>query len=303
VGTISAAQVVTLLNVGTTPITISNIQWSANFMDSNNCPGTLNPGRSCRINVRFAPTTVGVLAGTLTITTSDVINPEIVTLTGTGVAGALGLAPGSLAFSSPLNVTSAPQTVTVTNNGTGAATLTGISFTWGNGSTGNFAQGNTCGPFPRALAAGASCTVTVTFRPNSSSPSTKTATLNVSAAAPTNSVSIPVTGMVLLPVLSLSTNAVSFGNQAVNTTSALQTVSVTNTGAANLIVNSVRLGGATPNQFAITNKCPGTLAPNATCAVDVTFRPTNVGPKSASLNVNVAGPATSQSVALTGTGQ
>jgi hypothetical protein len=253
--------------------------------------------------VRFAPTTTGVLTGTLTIPNSDVINPQVVTLTGTGVAGALGLTPGSLSFSSPLNVTSAPQVVTVTNNGTGPATLTGVNFTWGAGSVGTFSQGNACGPFPRALAAGASCAVTVTFRPNSANPSTKTATLNVVAAAPATSVSIPITGTVLLPVLGLSPTALPFGNQARNSTSAAQTATVTNTGTANLVINSVRLGGATPNQFALTNNCPGTLAPNATCTVDVTFRPTSVGPKSGSLNVNVAGPAVSGSVALTGTGQ
>lgn len=87
------------------------------MLDTNNCGGSLAPGRSCRVNVRFAPTATGVLTGTLTIPNSDVINPQVVTLTGTGVTGALGLTPGSLAFSSPLNVTSAPQVVTVTNNG------------------------------------------------------------------------------------------------------------------------------------------------------------------------------------------
>ena len=34
VGTRSASQTVTLVNVGTTTLTISNIQWSANFSDN-----------------------------------------------------------------------------------------------------------------------------------------------------------------------------------------------------------------------------------------------------------------------------
>ena len=190
VGTTSATQQVTLVNVGTTTLTINSIQWSANFSDSNNCNGSLRPGASCRINVRFVPTTTGVLTGTLTITDSDVTSPQVVTLTGTGVA----------------------------------------------------------------------------------------------------------------PVLSLSTNALPFGNQAVNTTSASQTVLVSNTGTAPLIINNIALNGANPNQFTQNNNCPGTLAVGASCTVNVAFRPRSRGNKSANLNVNVAAPATSKSVALTGTG-
>src|SRR6202008_761486 len=44
------------------------------------------------------------------------------------------------------------------------------------------------------------------------------------------------------------------------------------------------------------------LAANASCQVSVTFRPTSTGAKTATLHVNVAAPATSGTVALTGTG-
>jgi FtsP/CotA-like multicopper oxidase with cupredoxin domain len=190
VGTASANQTVTLANVGTTTITISNITWSANFSDTNNCGGSLAPGRSCRINVRFVPTTTGVLTGTLTITDSDPSSPQKVTLTGTGVA----------------------------------------------------------------------------------------------------------------PVLSLSNNALAFGNQPVRVTSAAQSVTVSNTGTGPLTINNIGLNGGNSNQFSQSNNCPGTLAVGASCTVNVTFRPTSRGTKSANITVNVAAPATSRSVALTGTG-
>ncbi|GIF74754.1 galactose-binding domain-containing protein [Asanoa siamensis] len=68
--------------------------------------------------------------------------------------------------------------------------------------------------------------------------------------------------------------SVNFGDQAVNTTSAARSVTLRNTGNANAPVSGI---SASPGEFAQTNNCPGTLAPNATCTVSVTFRPTATG--------------------------
>lgn len=81
----------------------------------------------------------------------------------------LTASPGSLAFADQtVNTTSAAQTVTVTNSGTGSVSFAGIT------AGGDFAQTNTCG---NALAAKASCTVSVTFRPTVSGTRTSTLTL------------------------------------------------------------------------------------------------------------------------------
>jgi hypothetical protein len=163
VGSRSAAQVVTLSNVGTAPLTISGITWSANFSDSNNCGTTLLAGRSCRINVVFAPTTTGVLTGTLTITDSDFTSPQIVTLTGTGVQPGVSLTPTSWAFEAVTRgSTSAPQTFTLTNTGTATLTISNINLNGAN--PGQFTiQSRTCGA---SLTSGASCTINVAFAPN-----------------------------------------------------------------------------------------------------------------------------------------
>lgn len=188
VGTTSASQAVTLTNVGTTTITISNIAWSPNFSDSNNCNGSLAPGRSCRINVRFVPTTTGVLTGTLTITDSDPTSPQVVTLTGTGIAPINYVQPTSLAFGGvPIRTTSAPQVVTVMNTGTAPFTINSIRLGGNNAS--QFNQTNNC---PGSLAAGASCTINVTFRP--SSRGNKSANLSVNVAAPATSATVALTG-------------------------------------------------------------------------------------------------------------
>lgn len=189
VGTRSASQTVTLVNVGTTTLTISNIQWSANFSDNNNCGGSLAPGRSCRINVVFAPTTTGVLTGTLTITDSDVTSPQIVTLTGTGVQAAALLTPTSHSFGTQARrTTSAPFTFMLSNTGTASLTINSINL--GGANPNQFAiQSRTC---TNTLAAGSSCNINVVFSPTNRA--TYNATLQVNDNAPGSPQTATLTG-------------------------------------------------------------------------------------------------------------
>jgi MBG domain (YGX type)/Bacterial Ig-like domain (group 3)/Abnormal spindle-like microcephaly-assoc'd, ASPM-SPD-2-Hydin/Protein of unknown function (DUF1573) len=189
VGTISAAQQVTLANVGTTTLTISNIQWSANFSDSNNCGGSLAPGRSCRINVRFAPTTTGVLTGTLTITDSDITSPQVITLTGTGVQAAASFTPTSYSFGTQARrTTSAPFTFTLTNNGSTTLNINSIGLAGAN--PGQFIiTSRTCS---NTLAVGATCNISVAFAPNGRQ--AYSATLRVVDNAPNSPQTATLTG-------------------------------------------------------------------------------------------------------------
>jgi MBG domain-containing protein/Big-like domain-containing protein/centrosomal CEP192-like protein/HYDIN/CFA65/VesB family protein len=297
VGTASAVQTVTLSNVGTTTITFTSITWSANFSGTNNCGTSLAPGRSCRINVRFVPTTTGVLTGTLTIVDSDPTNPQVVTLTGTGVTPILQVSPGALTFSSPMNVRTASQPVTVSNTGTAPLTINNNSIYLGGANAGQFAQLNNC---VGTLAPGANCTVNVTFMPTFGA-APKNAVLNVTAAAPATPQTVTLTGTVIVPTFTLTPNPLPFGNQLVGTTSASQPITMTNTSTAAVTINSISLGGNV--QFAQTNNCGASLAGGASCTINVTFKPTSRGIKNATLTVFVAAPATAQSVTLTGTGQ
>jgi FtsP/CotA-like multicopper oxidase with cupredoxin domain len=296
VGTASAPQTVTLANVGTTTLTGISFAWSGNFSDSTTCGTSLAPGRSCRINVRFRPTSTGVLTGTLTITNSDPTSPQIVALTGTGVSPAASVTPTALSFSSTLNVTTAAQTVTVSNTGTAPMSITSIG-----GLGGQFAQTNTCGAFPAVVAVGGNCTISVTFTPTSAG--TKNATMTVGFAAPVASQSVTLTGTVIVPTFTLAPGTLAFGNITRNTTSAPQAITVTNTSSVALTFTSIRTAGNSANQYTQNNNCGTSLAAGAFCTVNVTFAPTSRGLKNATLQVNVATPATNASVTLTGTGQ
>lgn len=292
VNTTSATQSVTISNVGTTSLTISSIVATANFTASTGCVGTLAAGRSCRINVTFRPTTTGVLTGTVTITDSDATSPQAVSLTGTGVAVSANVTPTSLAFSSALNVASAAQTFTITNNGTASLTLNSL-----NGFGTQFAQTNTCGAFPAVIAVGANCTVSVTFKPTSAGNKAATVTVNF-ATVPSQTVAL--SGTVIVPTFSLAPGSLAFGNVTRNTTSAAQTVTVTNTSTVSLTITSIQTNNG--HYLIQSNTCGTSLAGGGTCTIGVQFAPTARGLVNGRLNVNVAAPATSQLVTMTGTG-
>lgn len=100
------------------------------------------------------------------------------------------------------------------------------------------------------------------------------------------------------PVMSLQPTSLTFGAQAVGTPSGAQTISVTNSGSAALVVGQVSVTG----DFSETDTCVGgTVAIGASCAVQVSFLPSSIGARTGVLTVfgNVAGGQAT--VALSGT--
>jgi hypothetical protein len=104
--------------------------------------------------------------------------------------------------------------------------------------------------------------------------------------------------------ISPSTSLLSFGSQAVGTTSQGKTVSLTNVGTTALGITSIGITGTDPGDFAQTNTCPvapATLAPQANCTITVTFTPLATGTRSAAVTIDDASGGT-QAVTLTGKG-
>lgn len=81
-GTTSGAQQVTLTNTGTGPLTITSIQTTKEFAETNTCGGTVAVGASCTIQVTFTPTASGPQTGTLTIADNAPDSPQTVSLAG-----------------------------------------------------------------------------------------------------------------------------------------------------------------------------------------------------------------------------
>ncbi|KWU26400.1 choice-of-anchor D domain-containing protein [Burkholderia cenocepacia] len=282
VNVVSTAQTLTLNNTGNTPYPVNSISVQGQFTAQQDCPAQLAVGASCHINVAFLPSSMGATTGTLSMVTGD--GTHIVTLTGTGLLAVASVSPAALSFGNQtVNTTSAPQTVTLTNTGNTAMTV-------------STPTGNLSGPWstncPATLAGGASCTMTVTFLPQSMGPITQQFSMNTSAGNKT----VTVTGTGMQTSGSLSASTLAFGNQGVGTTSASKSVTLTNTGNAALGISTV----SASNQFTSANNCGSSVAVGASCTVTVAFAPTASGAQSGTLSVATAGGTYTASLSGTG---
>ncbi len=194
VGSATAAQSVKLSNSGTGSLSVSGISLSGtnskDFSQTNNCTTSLGAGASCTINVTFTPSATGGRTAVLSVADNASGSPQALTLSGAipGSSGTVSLTPSSLAFSTlPITLSSVAQTVTLTNSGTAALTLTSIAVT--GASATEFIQNNTCG---RSVAAGGNCSIVVLFVPSLFG--TQSATLVVSDNAPGSPQIVPLSG-------------------------------------------------------------------------------------------------------------
>ena len=103
------------------------------------------------------------------------------------------------------------------------------------------------------------------------------------------------------PVLIRPTGTLSFSPKTPGTTSSAQALTLTNTGTATLTFSGFAFSGSNAASFAQTNNCTS-LAPNASCTVNVTFTPSAAGTEDATLSLTDNAPGTPQTTFLTGTG-
>ena len=187
VGTTSVSQPITLTNLGSTTLTISAITTSGDFSNTDNCGSALAGNASCTINVAFTPTASGTRNGSLTVTDSAGNSPQTASLTGTGSGPAASLQPSSLSFGGqPINTTSSPKSVTLSNTGTASLSISGIT------TSSKFAVTsgtNACGS---NLAAGSNCLIYVTFTPTATG--TQSGTLSITDNASGSPQSVPLSG-------------------------------------------------------------------------------------------------------------
>jgi len=108
----------------------------------------------------------------------------------------------------------------------------------------------------------------------------------------------PVTQTVLTPVVNLSPTALNFGNQKVGTTSAAQTVKLTNRGQGVLTIASITATGS----YSQTNNCGASLASNMSCTLTVKFTPSALGTHRGTLSIKDNAAGSPQKVTLAGVG-
>ena len=104
------------------------------------------------------------------------------------------------------------------------------------------------------------------------------------------------------PRISITPEDISFGSVQAGL-SAQQSVTITNTGNTGLGLTNIFVDGTDADVFTVTNQCGSSLAPEASCAVDVTFAPSTEGTRNATLTIESTDPENeSVSVPLSGKG-
>ena len=254
-GTTSASQPVVITNVGTTTVTISSIVASTNFGETNTCPTTLTAGggtgSNCSVNVTFAPTATGALTGTVTVTytNSGSESPQTTTITltgtGTGSPATITITPTLLQFGDEgVGTTSSSQTVTVNNTGNTAVTFTSIV------TSGDFA-GATLAQCPSIGVEAEPCVFQITFKPTATGTRTGAITFTDNATGSPQTVTLTGTGTPGTATVTVTPSSLAFGSQALTTTSAPLSVTVTNTSNAAVNFAGFAISGADAEDFSV----------------------------------------------------
>jgi F5/8 type C domain/Pectate lyase superfamily protein/Abnormal spindle-like microcephaly-assoc'd, ASPM-SPD-2-Hydin len=334
-GSTSAAQTVTVTNPGTSAVSVSSVGVTGNFTQTNTCGSSIAAGGSCTVSVKFAPTSGGALTGTLSVASSAPGSPLTVALSGTGVTATTNLAQGQPVTASsdyetyvPADVTDGnistywestdgaayPQTITVqlpsvesigslqlylpppsawntrtetlsvlgSSNGTTFSQIVGSAAYTFNPATGN--------EVTISLPSGTSAEyVQLSFTGNTGWSAAQLSEFEIFSGGG---------GSTGPSALTASPTSLSFGSQPTGSTSAAQTVTVSNPGSSAATVSSVSAGAP----FAETNTCGGSIAAGGSCTVSVTYAPTATGASTGTLSVASSAPGSPLTVALTGTG-
>ena len=286
VASVSTAQQVTISNTSAAAVALTSESVTGPFaIQTNTCAATLAANTGCTLAVVFQPTVVGPASGTLTVISGQ--GTESIGLAGNGKNPATDtVSPKSLMFpTTPEDTISAPQTVTLTNNG--GVPLTGIQVL----TTGDFQVTNEC---VASLNAQSACTLTVQFAPHA--PGKETGSIQITDSLGIQIVSLSGTGTAP-PTDTLSPTSLTFPGTPIGHVAQAQTISLTNSGGAALDRLSIRAVGA---GFSESNDCGSTLRAQSACTITVTFQASTTGPVTG--QIYVADTIRSQIVSLTASG-
>ena len=275
----SQPQSITLTNTGNADLIVSSVLASGGYKQTNNC-STLSSQQTCIIEVTFAPGTVETINGAITISDNALSSPQVVSLTGKGIAHAV-LSPGMVKFGTvAIGTTSQPQAVTLTAAPNSSFSINQIS------TSGDYAQTNNCSA---TLQDGQHCTIQVVFDPTVNAPVHGALSVTTAAA-----------GNILLPLsvalvgagsgnvvsqVSVQPATLNFGNKGGHDiVDRAKELTLTNTSSnSSLNIQNVSLTGS-PNavgsfpMYSISsNTCSGFLSPGSQCKIGITFSTVTTG--------------------------
>lgn len=262
-------------------------------------PFSLAAGRGTNVTLRYTPVDVGVDTGSLVIGSDDPNAPQVsVSLTGAGQAPvalpSVSVTPLALGFGDIRTGSSSTLKVTVNNTGGAVAHLGAPSVA----GSADFATSATAFD----VAAGGAVDVFVQYAP--SGVGADSGTLTFTSNDPSNAtINVSLTGRGVQSALSVTPATVSFGSVVTNGT-VTRLVTIVNSGSASAQVSGLTLSGTAEFSLgAATPALPFTVAAGANMDVSLSYKPTNVGSDSGSLDIASDDPSHPHlAVALSGSG-
>jgi hypothetical protein len=190
-----------------------------------------------------------------------------------------------------LGTTSGEHPVNLTNIGStplglGTITVSGVNRS-------EFALSTTC---LSTLQPSHTCVIRVTFSP--ATEGLRSATLEIPNLSEHFTQTVSMSG--IGTIADVSPRALSFGSVQVGKASSPQTVTLKNVGSVALHIAAIQT--VNTGDFLETNNCSATLAPAASCTVNVTFEPVATGARVGTLMITDDGGGSPQHVHLSGTG-
>ncbi|MGB0058608.1 choice-of-anchor D domain-containing protein, partial [Candidatus Binatus sp.] len=252
------------------------------------------PGDACVFTASFTATALGNFMGTADVPSGAANTPNMVTLSGTGVAPSINLPPAVSFGNTVVGTVSATKTATVKNTNSVGVTISSVTV------SGPFAivSDGCTGMLP----ANSSCTETVSFSPTAAGAAAGTLTFAGNFSNTGAMVNLTGTGTLNAPTFTPSSLAFGAVSVGLNTT---KTVTVSNpNNAVGIPMTSVTVTALSSDYTIGTDTCSGTtLAPSGMCTVSVTFAPTTAGARAGQLTFVDQGGSGSQKYALSGSGK
>jgi len=193
----------------------------------------------------------------------------------TAVQPSITLNPTALTYGIQAVATaSAPQTITVTNTGNAPLTVSTVA------TSGDFNETDTCAG--TTIAVNLSCTIQVRFLPTATGSRSGLLTVYGNVAGGQATAALSGTGSAAAPIV-LNPILLTFPSTTISATSPVQNITISNTGATPIALQTPSVIGV---DFKITaNTCGSSLGPSVGCTVAIAFIPTASGTRSGTFSI------------------
>ncbi|HEX7572884.1 MAG TPA: choice-of-anchor D domain-containing protein, partial [Bacteroidota bacterium] len=277
---------VVVTNIGGVALVIGSVTSSNGTFSVNPANATLQPAQARTFYITFTPANTTAQTGNIVFLHNASSSPDTVAVSGTGTLAGFALDRRTVPFGLVLLGQNRLDSVTVSDTGNAALVISSVAS-----SNGAF----TVNPANATIQPSQSRKFYLTFTPANTNPQTGNVVFNHNAPGLHDTLAVSGTGGA--PGFLVNRKTVPFGSVVVGG-SRLDSVTVSDTGSAPLVISSIASGNGT---FTV-NPANATIQPAGTRTFFITFTPLNANPQSGNLVFNHNAPGLHDTVTVSGTG-